>query len=265
MTIPELPNFIDLKDSDINWTKFHNQIVVLLEEVKKYTSTKKINLKTHDTALSLKKQLEGPVRDLDDVIHDELMTVVELVQRLENFNETQYIDYEKNTDSFISILDDTKFQYIKETLEEIQAITKIDFRMIKCATMFPHTMYDFHIDSSFVAYHLPIITTIPDCFFIEGNAAYVMNDTKKLYKLNTGVLHSAFNASRKKRLHLLFAPKNLEIINPKSISNENFLLYRDEIIEKANNKLSQISKTEFLYNKDFYTTVGNAIKKLKNC
>lgn len=64
------------------------------------------------------------------------------------------------------------------------------------------TCLTLHKDDSVVRFHVPIITN-QACFFVNDNQVGRMQDIGRLYMYDTSTPHTAVNASREDRIHLL--------------------------------------------------------------
>lgn len=94
------------------------------------------------------------------------------------------------------------FNYVKETYGPIGR-----FRAMKLK---PKSCLSLHIDFDNPRYHIPVITN-ENCFFIhfadEPQINY-MSDVGCLYKFDSRIKHTAINASKTDRIHLVFSGVN---------------------------------------------------------
>lgn len=106
--------------------------------------------------------------------------------------------------NYISDINDT---YIKAVCENIVSIIENDGYVsgrIRLLKLDMKTCLTYHVDTSdVIRYHIPIVTN-DDVFFIIDDKVERMPVAGKLYSFDPRVKHTAVNASRQERIHLVF-------------------------------------------------------------
>ena len=93
-----------------------------------------------------------------------------------------------------------KLDYTRSIIEKIKFF--FDFNYATYRLVMPNTVYNWHMDSGLICYHIPLISN-NGCFFAYEEKNYKML-VGKLYKVQTGLFHTFFNAGPEARLHLTF-------------------------------------------------------------
>jgi len=251
---------ISLHELNINWEKFNLDCVRYFKKWS-HLNKKSINLKSlnaQELEISSEKQVINRYQDW--AIHPNSNDVFLRIIQYDDFIEK---GYEKG-DNLISIKDyntdlQQKFPYVIETLNAIEAHTKIKFNNVKLSYLLPFGMQPIHIDWDQTVYHLPIVTN-ENVFFCEGDKIYSMLDSDKLYILDTNIPHTVINASGTlSRLHLIAHPHTTEPnANIEQIQNNNaveidktFLQY----LRYAKNYISNASAAERELNDTVYKKI----------
>ena len=112
-------------------------------------------------------------------------------------------DNDKNWTQYISIF---KELYITDVLRELEDYIWFHHKSLmgraRLMRMKPKTCLSYHRDDSSMRLHVPIITN-DDCFFINNETVGRMEKVGMLYLYDVRSKHTAVNASREDRIHLV--------------------------------------------------------------
>ena len=115
----------------------------------------------------------------------------------------KYFESEASFDTYNGLLGNS---YTLSVLKEIEAIAARDGMKIGRASyrlLEQRSCLNWHIDfNNTIRYHIPIQTN-KGCMFVHENTVSRMDKLGALYTLNPHVPHTAINASRKKRVHIV--------------------------------------------------------------
>ena len=244
---PELPN-IPLHDLDIDFLKFRHEIVTF------YLKNKPAN----DTRIAL-KHYAGQTGDHSDGRHIGLNSdYSDVMFNTEYINQTLQILSESVTEADYKFFNE-KFaqqaEYAVEVIGKIEKHTGIEFGRIRLFEMKPpRRVTPPHVDFGPVRYHLPIVTS-PDCLFLVNGQLGTMPHYDRLYKLECGQEHSAFDLGFKSRLHLFFVP--VTATNQKDIAQ-----HVAKSLSRATHALHSADAVDLLLNASYYDRLQNAINQV---
>lgn len=112
--------------------------------------------------------------------------------------------HESEWESYISHYDDT---YTKEICVQLEQFAEYTFQgkigRIRYMTMAPKSVLTYHTDpDDTIRLHIPLITN-DNCFFINNEVISRMDRVGALYTFDSTVPHTAVNASREPRTHIV--------------------------------------------------------------
>lgn len=114
--------------------------------------------------------------------------------------------YVEKTSSFTIMNEFFNGTYIEEVISEVVKQATSDgvcIGRIRIMKLKPKTCYTLHSDPEEFRYHIPLIAN-RKCFFVVGEKIHRMEILGMLYKFNTQEEHTAVNASKRDRIHLVF-------------------------------------------------------------
>jgi hypothetical protein len=111
---------------------------------------------------------------------------------------------DREWDSYIRYYDNT---YTKEICQQLEQFAEYTFQgkigRIRYLTMAPKSVLTYHVDyDNIVRLHIPLITN-DNCFFINNEVISRMDRVGALYTFDSTVPHTAVNASREPRTHIV--------------------------------------------------------------
>ena len=113
------------------------------------------------------------------------------------------IDEDKNWNSYISIFKDL---YLIECIKDLEHYVWQRYRnkigRARLMRMKPKSCLTYHKDDSTVRLHIPIVTN-EGCFFINNDIVGKMMNPGRVYLYDVASKHTAVNASREDRIHLV--------------------------------------------------------------
>lgn len=119
------------------------------------------------------------------------------------YQKGEVFDNDKSWNEYISIFKDL---YLVEVLKELEEHVWFQHRSYigraRLMRMKPKTCLTYHKDDSSMRLHIPIVTN-EGCFFINNEIVGKMHDTGRLYLYDVKSKHTAVNASREDRIHLV--------------------------------------------------------------
>ena len=159
----ELDDFIDISSIGIDFDKFRNQVVKHHIECVNLTGSNRVWLRTYDISLPIQQQIMPDKTTVTSLPIDVLdqFPLVDWKNLIENFNLIEPCKFLHYT-----VLLTEKYPYIIEVLDKIEKFSNIKFGVINSSLMKPCSSLDFHIDYGTDRWHLPIVTQIPECFFM---------------------------------------------------------------------------------------------------
>lgn len=121
---------------------------------------------------------------------------------LYNYNQMQA--HEREWDAYINFY---QSMYTKEVCKQIEDFAGYIFSgkvgRIRYMTMAPKQALTYHIDpDDIIRLHIPLITN-ENCFFINNEVISKMDTVGALYTFDSTVKHTAVNASREPRTHIV--------------------------------------------------------------
>lgn len=112
-------------------------------------------------------------------------------------------DDDRSWDTYITIFKDL---YLVECIKEMESYVWSKYRSkvgrARLMRMKPKTCLTYHKDDSIMRLHVPIITN-DACFFINNDVVGKMQKCGGLYLYDVASRHTAVNASREDRIHLV--------------------------------------------------------------
>lgn len=121
--------------------------------------------------------------------------------------------YDAPSKSFINTTDDFSKPnekligtYVEQVIHEVEDVAQGDgvkIGRIRLMRLQPRTCYTLHKDPEEFRYHIPLITSWKS-FFAVDDIIYRMEKAGHLYKFKTSAFHTAVNASKIYRLHIVF-------------------------------------------------------------
>lgn len=116
---------------------------------------------------------------------------------------------ENEWDTYIEMFNGT---YTKSVCKEIEAFARYTFDgkvgRIRYMTMAPKSVLTYHWDpDDVIRLHIPLITN-DNCFFINNEVISRMDAVGHMYTFDSTVKHTAVNASRESRTHLVASVYN---------------------------------------------------------
>jgi len=113
-------------------------------------------------------------------------------------------DNDRSWDSYIASLGNS---YTVEVIKEIEKYTGYVYSArvgrARYMALKPKSCLTYHVDQdNIMRIHIPIITN-NNCFFVNEDRVGRMETTGKAYVFNSTVKHTAVNASRETRVHLV--------------------------------------------------------------
>jgi hypothetical protein len=120
-------------------------------------------------------------------------------------------DFQKNvfvdtTSSFTILNKYFVGTYIEEVIDSVKSAAvndSVSIGRIRLMVLAPRSCYTLHQDPEDFRYHIPLITN-KNNFFVIDNIIDRMEDVGQLYRFRTKEMHTAVNASRQSRFHLVF-------------------------------------------------------------
>lgn len=125
------------------------------------------------------------------------------VGSLYDYTENKFIN---ETNEFTQLNSWFKGRYMEEVIREVTYMAEKDcvkLGRIRLMRLDPCTCYTLHQDPDEFRYHIPLKTNI-NCFFVSEGLIEKMYSVGSLYKFATTKHHTAVNASRETRLHIVF-------------------------------------------------------------
>ena len=98
-------------------------------------------------------------------------------------------------------------KYIIDVCKRVEDYAKekhnVEVGRARIMLMQPKSCLTYHIDyDNVMRFHVPIVTS-PNCFFINNEVIGRMDKAGELYEFDNTVMHTAVNASRRVRAHLV--------------------------------------------------------------
>lgn len=120
------------------------------------------------------------------------------------FQQGKAIDSDRNWDSYIDSLD---ISYTIETLKEIEKwvgyVYSARIGRARYMALKPKSCLTYHKDiDNIIRIHIPIYTN-ENCFFVNEDIVGRMDTPGRAYIFNNQVKHTAVNASRESRVHIV--------------------------------------------------------------
>jgi len=126
---------------------------------------------------------------------------------LYDYEKKKWIAKEQDFDTIISQFKDT---YLASVINDVQLYAKQKYNLTigrsRLMVLRPKSCLTIHTDiGATIRFHVPI-TTNPDCFFVHNLPEPVVSNMPsvgQLYTFDSSVPHTAINASRENRIHLV--------------------------------------------------------------
>lgn len=125
------------------------------------------------------------------------------VGSLFDYQKGEFID---STSSFNILNQHFIGTYLEDVIARVKEVAQndgVDIGRIRLMTLAPRSCYTLHQDPEDFRYHIPLITN-KNNFFVVDNIISRMEDVGQLYRFRTKEFHTAVNASRQHRSHLVF-------------------------------------------------------------
>ena len=123
---------------------------------------------------------------------------------LYDYDRNKWIAQEKDFDTIIDQFANT---YLTDTINDVALYAKEKYNLeigrSRLMMLRPKSCLTMHTDiGATMRFHIPIITN-PDCMFIHNRQVSTMPTVGQLYTFDSSVPHTALNASREHRVHLV--------------------------------------------------------------
>ena len=254
LNIQECEN-LNLSNINVDWDKFNLACVKYFNKWRELT--RNVNLKT----FSIEQPIERQVKNAYDGYfygrsNDIFFNIKELYNK--ELVEDAFMLPEKAYNWYNSDISD-EFSIIPDVISQIETAANLSFGHVKLRYVSPRNVEKIHVDHGDYRYHVPIVTN-DNAFFVTNNQLFHMNNSKKLYKLNTTTPHTVVNAAGSQgRLHLIATNKTVDY----TFTNEKLKQILIEYINSAEEKFKNITVADYTLNKDLYKEIKIIMLSLK--